>query len=400
MIKKLRLRFILMALASILFVLSATIGAINIYNYVKIENEAQSSLRIVVEHGLEESNTQPGKGGPTKPEDSVLREHYFVVAFDNNGDVSGSNFKHIFSINESDGKELAISIYNKNSNKGTHGSYKYLRSENSGTVYIVFLDVKDKMNSFNTFLLSSIAISLISYAVLAALIVLSSRFIFKTSEESYRKQKAFVTNASHELKTPLTIISTDLEIVEMDHGKNEWTDSIRDQVNRLTTMTNQLVTLSKLEENDLSQYPFENFSLNQVANECIEAFLPTFQKKELILECHIKENINMYGNKYLLNELFYIFLDNALKYTKEKGKASLEIRNSKNKIELLFSNDIEDEQEIDTKQLFERFYRSPNSNKKEGSGIGLSIAKEIVDLHKGKFNVSTSDKRINFLITF
>ena len=400
MIKKLRLRFILAALGAILFVLSATIGAINTYNYVKIENEAQASLTMVIDQGVQESPGEPGRGGPDKPNDNIVREHYFIVTFDNNGSITNSNFKHIFSINEEDGKELAATIYSKQSNKGSTGNFRYQKKENNEGVYIAFIDIKEKMDNFNAFLVSSITISLISYAILAGLIVLAAHFVFKTSEESYKKQKAFITNASHELKTPLTIINTDLEIVEMDNGQNEWTDSIRDQVNRLTTMTNQLVTLSKLEENDLSQYPFENFSLSNIANECVESFQATFKKKELLLNAQVKEDVQMHGNKYLINELFYIFLDNALKYTKEKGNVDLEVRNNKNRTELLFSNDVEEDQEIDPKQLFERFYRSPNSNKKEGSGIGLSIAKEIIGLHKGKVNVSLSNNRINFLITF
>lgn len=400
MIKKLRLRFILAALGAILFVLSATIGAINTYNYVKIENEAQASLTMVIDQGVQESPGEPGRGGPDKPNDHIVREHYFIVTFDNNGSITNSNFKHIFSINEEDGKELAATIYSKQSNKGSTGNFRYQKKENNEGMYIAFIDIKEKMDNFNAFLVSSITISLISYAILAGLIVLAAHFVFKTSEESYKKQKAFITNASHELKTPLTIINTDLEIVEMDNGQNEWTDSIRDQVNRLTTMTNQLVTLSKLEENDLSQYPFENFSLSNIANECVESFQATFKKKELLLNAQVKEDVQMHGNKYLINELFYIFLDNALKYTKEKGNVDLEVRNNKNRTELLFSNDVEEDQEIDPKQLFERFYRSPNSNKKEGSGIGLSIAKEIIGLHKGKVNVSLSNNRINFLITF
>ena len=400
MIKKLRLRFILAALGAILFVLSATIGAINTYNYVKIENEAQASLTMVIDQGVQESPGEPGRGGPDKPNDNIVREHYFIVTFDNNGSITNSNFKHIFSINEEDGKELAATIYSKQSNKGSTGNFRYQKKENNEGVYIAFIDIKEKMDNFNAFLVSSITISLISYAILAGLIVLAAHFVFKTSEESYKKQKAFITNASHELKTPLTIINTDLEIVEMDNGQNEWTDSIRDQVNRLTTMTNQLVTLSKLEENNLSQYPFENFSLSNIANECVESFQATFKKKELLLNAQVKEDVQMHGNKYLINELFYIFLDNALKYTKEKGNVDLEVRNNKNRTELLFSNDVEEDQEIDPKQLFERFYRSPNSNKKEGSGIGLSIAKEIIGLHKGKVNVSLSNNRINFLITF
>ena len=164
-------------------------------------------------------------------------------------------------------------------------------------------------------------------------------------------------------------------------------------------MTNQLVTLSKIDESNLKNYPFEDFSLSQLAKECLEAFLPTFKNKELTLVDEINEYINMHGNKFLINELFYIFLDNALKYTMDKGEILVRVKNIKSQIEIMFSNDIDKESEIDTNVLFERFYRSPNA-KKDGSGIGLSIAKEIIDAHHGKIKANIKDNKIYFVITF
>ena len=264
--------------------------------------------------------------------------------------------------------------------------------------YVVFLDTSERTHALGNFFTSSMVIATISYTVLAILIILSSKLVFKTTEESYKKQKAFITNASHELKTPLTIISTDLELVEMDHGKSEWTESIHDQVIRLNAMTKQLVTLSKLDEGNSTNYPFSEFSLSKLAEESVDSFTPTFKSKKITLNSDIASDINMRGNIYLINELFYIFFDNALKYTKNNGEVNLVVKkNSNRKNEIVFFNDIEDN-EIDTKLLFERFYRSPNSVTKEGSGIGLSIAKEIVELHKGKISVSIKENKIYFTI--
>ena len=123
-----------------------------------------------------------------------------------------------------------------------------------------------------------------------------------------------------------------------------------------------------------------------------------FKSKKITLNSDIASDINMRGNMYLINELFYIFFDNALKYTKNNGEVNLRVKkNSNRKNEIVFFNDIEDN-EIDTSLLFERFYRSPNSVTKEGSGIGLSIAKEIVELHKGKISVSIKENKIYFTI--
>ena len=426
MIRKLRFRFILVALISVLVVLSATMAAINIYNYSRINNEAQYSLKKAVNQVTRFYGGNPGGQGSNPGEqpggdwnwgdmydESLMREHYFIVCFDEEGNINDtrSRYNGIFAggydpntgeytNNQEEYKELATKIYKSKSKSGTSGNLWYRREQKNNNTYLAFIDATERMNNFKTFLYTSMGVSGISYTILAGLIIIASFIVFRTSEESYRKQKAFITNASHELKTPLTIISTDLDIIEMDNVKNEWTSSIRDQVSRLVTMTNQLVTLSKLEENDYKNFDFVNFDMSKLAHECADAFAPTYEKNGFKFVNKIKDGINIRGNQYLLNELFYIFLDNALKYAKENGEISLELKNNKKSIEIIFSNDINEDDSIDLKQMFEIFYRSPNSNKKEGSGIGLSIAKEIIDLHKGKVDALLKEGKIYFIVTF
>lgn len=408
MIKKLRLRFIIAALLSILFVLSATIAVINISNYIRTDREAQKSLDMIVEN--EHLDREGGGGfgfGQQRPGDTRSHEHYFIAVLSTEGEMRYCDTSHIFTISSAQAEELALKVFASDKTQGQIDTLRYKKetiTENFGmapltSVYISFVDVSEKMNSFNDFLRSSIIVSGVSYAVLAAMIIISSHFVFKTSEESYRKQKAFITNASHELKTPLTIINTDVEILRMDHGDNEWTDSITDQVRRLTTMTNQLVTLSRLDEGSMKNYPLSVISVDKIAEENINAFKPSFENNGFKFSSEVEKDLTIKGNTYLINELFSIFLDNALKYAKNNGSVNLSVKKNKNKVEIIFSNDIEDD-EVDVNQLFERFYRSPRSNKKEGSGIGLSIAKEIVDLHKAKISASIKDNKIYFNIIF
>ena len=437
MIRKLRLRFILAALVSILFVLASTIAAINVSNHLKISGETAQTLYDVIEYSHQNvlfangvfptdengESAQPGPGGFFDPRRGDINEQFFATVFDADGVVTWSDYDHIAQgdIDNESREAMATEILASGKTDGVIGKLRFkvayieetvqafagwdaeanqpiLEERELNNSYVVFLDTSERTHAWNNFFTTSLIIAAISYTFLAVLIILSSKLVFKTTEESYKKQKAFITNASHELKTPLTIISTDLELVEMDHGKSEWTESIHDQIMRLNAMTKQLVTLSRLDEGNANNYPFTEFSISKLAMESVDSFAPTFKNKGLIFSSDITDEVNMRGNIYLINELFYIFFDNALKYTKSNGEVNLIVKkNSNRKNEIVFSNDIEDN-EIDTDQMFERFYRSPNSVSQEGSGIGLSIAKEIVELHKGKISVCIKENRSYFTI--
>lgn len=387
---------------SVFFVLAITISAINISNYVIIENNASSAVAEVINQGTEEMMGPPGQQGGGKKSTDLRQEHYFVVSINKDGTVNKVNNIHMFILSEAECNELALKVYNKQLKGGKYNNLRYsMKEKEDGLTYVGFVDIKERLDSFKNFLVLSSLISVGAYLVLFGLILVGSKLVFRSAEEAYKNQKRFITNASHELKTPLTIISADVDLIEMDQGENEWSKSIKDQVSRLNEMTNQLVTLSKLDEEDKSRFPFEDFSLNQVCNKAVEAFSSSFKKEGIKFSSNITGNLTMYGNKYLIDELIYIFLDNSLKYTGGEIKSSYFVvsENSKKKIEFRFSNTLAKGDEVDAKQMLERFYRSP-STRKEGSGIGLSIAEEIVKLHKGSIKIDKNNNSLTFIITF
>lgn len=399
MIKKLRKKFILLSALSVFFVLLVTIGSINIFNYVSIENSASTSLNEIIDKGPQ-PNERPGMipgGGPN----SLKQEHYFVVSFNSDGNIVESDNRQVFILSKEECEELATKVFKGELKGRKYETFRFRKNtKQDGNTYVAFVDVKDKMDSFKNFLLLSSLISIGAYLVLIFLIIIASKFAMKSSLEAYKKQKRFITNASHELKTPITVISADLDLIEMDSGKSQWSESIRDQVNRLTDMTNKLVTLSKLEEEEPTRFPFADFSINEICKKAVESFKPLFKKEKIKFAYNITGNLTMYGNKNLIDELVNIFLDNSLKYTGGDSKSSYFVvsENNKGKIEFRFSNTIDKNEEVDIKQVMERFYRSP-SNKKEGSGVGLSIAQEIINLHKGKINIDKNASTVSFVIT-
>ena len=398
MIKKLRRKFILISALSVFFVLFITIAAINVSSYVVIENEAKNTLNAIVDKGPK-PDEGPGSMGAGNLND-LKQEHYFVVSFNADGTIKETDNRQMFILTKAECEELATKVYNNELSGGKYGNFRYIKAvREDDSTNIGFVDIKERLDSFESFLLVSILVSAGAYLVLIGLIIVASKVAFKSSEDAYKKQKRFITNASHELKTPITVISADLDLIEMDSGKNEWSESIRDQLNRLTEMTNQLVTLSRLEEEDASRFPTSDFSLNEVCKKATESFEPSFKKEGIKFAYNITGNLTMYGNKNLIDELIHIFLENSLKYTSGDAKSSyFVVSENKGKIEFRFSNTIDKDDEVDIKQIMERFYRSP-SNKKEGSGVGLSIAQEIINFHKGKIVVDKNGSTISFVIT-
>lgn len=399
MIKKLKRKFIILSALSVLFVLVITIGSINIFNYVGIENNAKNALTEIIKEGPREDI---GPGMNKNDSYDLRHEHYFIVSINEDGSINTVDNRQMFILNEEECVSYALKVYNDELTGGKDGNFRYKKEKNEdGLTYVGFIDIKEKLDSFKGFLLTSSLISLGAYALFILLILLASKIAFKSSEEAYKKQKRFITNASHELKTPLTVISADLDLIEMDNGKSEWSESIRDQLQKLTDMTNQLVTLSKLEEDDVSRFPFNDFSLNEMGKSISDSYKPLFKKEGIKFSYNIGGTISMFANKNLIDELIHIFLDNSLKYTGGDNKSSYFVisENNKGKIEFRFSNTINKDDEVDIKQIMERFYRSP-STKKEGSGVGLSIAKEIINLHKGKISIDKNASSISFVITF
>lgn len=405
MLKKLRLRFILISMVSIFFVLAITMSAINIANFAMVEKNARNTLVEVIEQGakvpIQPDPIDPGEKDH-KEDFKPIEEHYFITIFNEDGSIKESNYGHMFKMSPEECEKLSIKVYKNELTGRKYGDFRFTKvTKEDKTTSVAFVDIKPNLENAKSFLLVSMLISVGAYAAIFGLIILASKIAFKTSEEAYKKQKKFITNASHELKTPLTVISADLDLIEMDYGKSEWSDSIRNQVHVLTNMTKEMVDLSRLEENDPKNYPFLNFSISDVATKMCEQFEPLFDREKIEFSHEISENLEMQGNKSLFERLIAIFLENSLKYTGGDNKKSyFDISKiNKNRIEFVFSNTLDKDDELDIKQIMERFYRSP-SNKKDGSGIGLSIADEIIKLHNGKIKINKDTDKIFFEISF
>lgn len=203
--------------------------------------------------------------------------------------------------------------------------------------------------------------------------------------ESYNKQKRFMTDIMHEVKTPLAIIETNTEVVELDCGKNEWTNSIRNQIHYLKDLLDELVTLLKMDEHIINKIK-SNINISELLEYTLTGFEPSFNKKGITLDIDSDESLEIYANEDSIEKLFSIVLENALKYTSGENKVSIKLKKQNRKILFEIENTIDSIEEGEHSEFFDRFYRSDLSRNSDlgGHGIGLSIAKEIVNQDNGE----------------
>lgn len=397
MIKKLRIKLIVASMTSLFLVLFVIGGIVGILNYKKIVNDADRILEV-----LEENAGKFPQKFPTERKDARFgmspeipyESRFFSVLLDENGNIILTDTSKIISVDTEKAMEYASEIWEKGTEKGFLDEYRYWKCSYKGQIRIIFLDCRRQLDNFHNFLLTTFGVSSVGIlSVFALMVILSSRIV-KPFSDNYEKQKRFITDAGHELKTPLTIIEADAEVLEMDFGENEWLQDIKGQTKRLADLTNTLVTISRMEEGQNSSMKVD-FPLSDVVEEVCHTFQAPTKVQKKNLDSTIQPMISMKGDEKAIRELVTILLDNAVKYTNEKGHISVTLEKKKNKIYLSVFNTTEHISKEQISHLFDRFYRTDASRNSQtgGYGLGLSIAAVTVESHKGKILAETKDEK-------
>lgn len=401
MLKKLRLKFIISAISSVTIFLGLILMIVNLINYSNVADQADMVTSKLIEEG--------GKFNPEfKPNDEFIPKdfnderkemrfdtRYFSVKLTKKGEIIATNINTI-SYTEAEAQEFALSVYENYGKTGWLGDFRYRVSEKvDGEVIVVAADFSRELAPSRTVLYTSLIV--FGAGLLLSLIFLIgiSNIVINPVKDAIEKQKEFISNASHELKTPLTVISANNELIEIRDGESEETDTISRQIRKLSMLVKSLNNLANIDEID-KIVEFEKINLSNLLTESIEPFKELFNKDGKELSLNIEKDIEYKGNESYLKELFSIIIENAYKYTKSKAEISLKLE--ENRITILEKNDGEDIKDGNLDEIFERFYRSDDVRAKaiEGSGLGLSIAKEIVSLHGGRIKAKGEDS--NFVI--
>lgn len=448
MVKQLQKKFIISAMLAVTILLVVLIGGINVFNYLTTSNDNDRLMEMLC-YSFETStkwnadttdNTQPpqsingtqknttadisgSQNNPdfppqyngTKPPDdkknngfgrhdknAVDSARYAAVAIDKNGNIIRTDVTHISSLTEDEVTAITEALKNNASGTGTYSSFVYRISETKraeGKV-IILLDNGMQISSFFTVLFISVGAGIFGWLLMLLLVILLSKKTIAPVARSIEKQKQFVTNAGHEIKTPLAIILANTDAMELHNGENKWSKNIRAQTLRLSGLMQNLLMLAKMDESS-AKLPMCSFDISTAAEDTVNAFIEPAALKGVIIEQDIQKGLQLNGNHDSIVQLITVLLDNAVKYTESGGMIRAKLSGNDKNIALSIANTCEP---IDhPEKLFDRFYRgdSARTQKNGGYGIGLSVAQAIAELHKGTItaenvSVNTDETDTNY----
>ena len=361
-------------------------------NYLSLKNNEEETLKEIYK------NEGKMPFDDKHDREAYYTTRYFVLRFNENGDISLADLSNVSAVKEEDLNKYVDFVLNSKSNYGLKNNYRFYKDRTGEDRYIaVFLDVSKDLEQFKKSSFYVLVSAFVCTTIVIVVSVLCSKRAVWPYLENQRKQKEFITDASHELKTPIASLKSSLEVLRSENRDNKWLNIALRQTDRLTLLVNELVKLNKLDESmyDLKK---EDFNLSNMLREIELDFNELASIKGLEFKADIEDNLVYRGNEELIKQLVFILLDNALKYGKNDRPIELSLKKYKKDYLLSCINSC-DNLNDDLDRLFDRFYRSDKSHnsKTGGFGIGLALAKNICEAHNGDIRaVKIDDKTVKF----
>lgn len=392
MIKKLSRRIFILIMVSLSIVILGIILLFSFLNY----NNTINTTNFMMDRFMGEVKRNPDdriEDYKIKPEEGI--DGLYNITIEDSSIVQSSN-----ALNDKTINEYALKIARKSRTKGIIGKYIYrVRKINQNTTKITLIENEDAILHIKTIFIISAIISIFSIIGIYIIAKRLSKIIVKPVEETFEKQKQFISDASHELKTPLAVIEANADVLESEIGTNKWISYIQNEADSMNKLINELLLLAKIENIDnLKEY--KQFNLSKEVEIILSMFESMAYEKQVIIKNNIASNITMNGNKEDVEHIVSVLVDNAIKHTESKKQVIVVLKKEKNEIILEVKNMGEPIPEQEREKIFERFYRASKSrNRKEKRyGLGLAIAKSTVQKYNGSIEVHYKEPFTSFKV--
>lgn len=408
MTRQLRKRIMLtmMLLLSITFI--SIIVAINVWIQAGTRAEADNSLRFLMQREMKpdipKTDDNIPEFIPDRQDDrhmEIVTSHFILVKYSSDNQLISIENSLSDSYSDEEIEQYCEEILEKGKPQGTVGQLRYVFHQNNDGAVIAFIDHTAQMQNSRNLLTISIILGVVGLIAFAFLSYVLSGLMVRPVEEAFQKQKQFISDASHELKTPITVILSNSELLEDQIGENKQLSYIKKECDQMHHLVTSLLTLTHLEQTPYESIEKHTFCLSDALLERILPLESIAYEKGITMQEDITPNLSYWGVREQLQQVATILIDNALNHTDEKGIINISLHKTQHHLVFTVSNTGAAIPEEEREKLFERFYRVDKArNRASGHyGLGLSIAKTIVNNHKGKIHIECKDGVTSFIVT-
>jgi len=403
MIKKLRRKFVAICMALVALILAVVFFSLYLTMQRNVENLSQQVLRQVIQEdvyspfGMRQPEVGIEFGG-----DRVVLPYFTVNIWGDTAYVTGGTYANLE--NTAELQSILSDCLSQSAPEGELTNYRlrYLRQDNGLYQKIAFVDMSMEVHLLRDMMGPYLLIVVLSLALLFAVAVVLSYWATRPVAKAWAQQKQFLSDASHELKTPLTVILSNAELLDaapLEERPARWTDNIHSEATRMKTLVEEMLTLARADSMTQS-VPFTKSSLSDIACDCALAFEPVAFEAGKSLDYQITEEVFVWGDADKLRRLISILLDNAIKYSAAGGTITLDLQKIDRHAKLVISNPGEPIPKEQLGHLFERFYRADASRgEQSGFGLGLSIASTIAKEHRSILRAESDVQSTRFIFT-
>ncbi len=399
-IAKMRRTFIAIATASffvaILFMGATTFAS----NVIIVRSQANNTIDAILDAGGNVP-TRENYHGEGFQEEASYGLRFFTVSFDTKGNVTDIDLSHVNLI----GKEEAIAISEVAADPdrivglSQYENYMYKEGPTENGSMVVFLDCSFQLENVNKVTTNTLILTVLALVVAFIAVFAFSKRAIKSEIENANRQQKFMTNASHELKTPIAVIRANTELTEMLSGETEWTQSTLNQVDRLEGLVRDLMTIVRGEERESAEQQLSDIDVAAVVGKAVDSFKGMAQQNGKHLETSLADGVKLRGSEASIEQLTCLLVDNAIKYCDEGGSIDVSLVPARigHGCTLSVTNDYAEGADVDYRRFFDRFYRADESHEnQQGYGIGLSVAESICERYHGSIKASWKAGKITF----
>ena len=409
MFNKTKRKIVFTVVFSLLALIIITMTTIYVSNLIATRDRQEGMLATYVErYSLDNDEKEDGQTsgelpplppdgkGPRRDEPQFRLSTFYSVAYSKTGEVLKVYNGNPTIQSEQSLLKITSSVLENGRTSGTNGNLLYLVSDRGDYTLVAMIDGTLDNDNQNVLLKQILIIGTVSTMVLLVVSVFISRRIVKPLEENDKRQKRFISDAGHELKTPIAVISANSELLKRQIGENEWLSNIDYENERMADLVKQLLFLSKAERGDI---PKETLDFSKLVGGEVLPFETLAFEKGKRIEAETQRGLTVDGNQNQLRQLVSILLDNALSHGTGET-VYLTLKKEKHTVVLAVSNDAEQLSAEQLAHLFDRFYRTDDARSEKGShyGLGLSIAQAVVKAHGGDIRAEYKDGRAFFKV--